>query len=99
MLYMFLKTNSVIFAYIFEETKCKHFFLYEISTKDKIEIQYSFMLNVLLPVVRHFLENDNANLPTYFVTCGYMEKNEDFNMDLENNQGKIVDVSSARIES
>jgi hypothetical protein len=60
-------------------------------SKSKINIPLSRMIS--LPVVRPFLKNDVMNLAIHFVACGYMEGNGVFYVALENNEGKIVDVT------
>ncbi len=52
------------------------------------------MSNGLLPVVRHFLKNDVRKLASHFRKNGYMEGNGIFYVALEDNEGKILDVSA-----
>lgn len=47
-----------------------------------------------MPVVRHFLKNNVMNLDVYFIAYGYIEGNGLFYVALENNEGKIADVTN-----
>jgi hypothetical protein len=46
-----------------------------------------------LHVMRPFLKNNVMNLATHFVACRYMEGIRVFNVELENNEGKTMDVT------
>ena len=46
-----------------------------------------------------FKKNEVMNLAAHFVVCGYMEGNRVFYVALENNDGKIMDVTDNIIDS
>lgn len=49
---------------------------------------------VSLLIVHIFLKNDVIHLANYFVSCGYMERSDVFYVAIENNEDKIIVVTS-----